>query len=162
MVLFNRSWYNRAGVERVMGFSSGSDYTRFIDDVGDFERLLVHSGIHLLKYYLDISFDEQSRRLAARRQNPLTQWKTSPIDSVALEKWDEYSQARDDMLMKTGSTVPWRVIPADDKRRARLTIIRDILYEVPCPELAGRVEPPTNSQRIIWTAGNNQFDRLFH
>lgn len=127
-VLFNRSWYNRAGVERVMGFCAEEDYLRFIDQVGDFEKMLVASGIHLFKYYLDISQEEQARRLEARRLDPLKQWKTSPVDERALELWHEYSQARDAMLAATDhKAAPWRIVAADNKRHARLALINDLL-----------------------------------
>jgi polyphosphate kinase 2 len=128
MVLFNRSWYNRAGVERVMGFCSAEDVERFLEDAPLFEGLLVRSGIKLLKYYLDISKAEQKGRLKARERDPLTQWKTSPIDEKALRHWKDYSRARDEMLARTHTAAtPWHVVRADDKRRARLNVIRDML-----------------------------------
>ncbi len=127
-VLFNRSWYNRAGVERVMGFCTDDEYERFIATVGHFEQMLVDSGIRLLKYYLDIDHDEQRRRLAARKTDPLKQWKTSPIDQVALERWDAYTAARNQMLARTHHpAAPWHVVRADDKREARINLIRDLL-----------------------------------
>lgn len=127
-VLFNRSWYNRAGVERVMGFCTDDEYERFIATVGHFEQMLVDSGIRLLKYYLDIDHDEQRRRLAARKTDPLKQWKTSPIDQVALERWDAYTAARNQMLARTHHPgAPWHVVRADDKREARINLIRDLL-----------------------------------
>lgn len=130
-VLFNRSWYNRAGVERVMGYCSEEDYLRFLDQVGDFERMLVASGIHLFKYYLDISRDEQASRLEARRVDPLKQWKISPVDERALELWPEYGRARDEMLAATHhKSVPWSIVAADDKRRARLAVINDLLRQL--------------------------------
>lgn len=150
IVLFNRSWYNRAGVERVMGFCTDTEYRDFIRDAGRFEALLRDGGIQLLKYYLDISRPEQAKRLEERRSSPLTQWKTSPIDAVALEKWDEYSRARDAMLDATNTPMTWRVVPADGKRIARLTVIQDMLREIPCPELANRVDPPSEDRLIVW------------
>lgn len=127
-VLFNRSWYNRAGVERVMGFCTEEEYEEFMESVPGFERMLVRSGIRLLKYYLDISRDEQRRRLAARREDPLKQWKVSPIDAEATKRWTEYSQARNEMFARTHDPVaPWTVVRADDKRLARLNLIRDLL-----------------------------------
>lgn len=127
-VLFNRSWYNRAGVERVMGFCSDEQYEEFMEVVPTFEHMLVRSGMKLLKYYLDISKHEQKQRLEARRDDVLKQWKISPIDEKAVEKWDDYSRARDDMLSRTGdSIVPWTVVRADDKRATRLAVIKDIL-----------------------------------
>jgi len=128
IVLFNRSWYNRAGVERVMGFCDATDLEEFFETVGPFEQMLVRSGIQLLKYYLDISRTEQEKRIDDRREDPLKQWKVSPIDSVALKHWDDYSTARNEMLVRTHSlVVPWTVIKADDKRAARLALIRDVL-----------------------------------
>jgi polyphosphate kinase 2 len=128
LVLFNRSWYNRAGVERVMGFCTDGEHAEFVDTVGDFERMLMRSGIQLSKYYLDISRDEQKKRIAERMESPLTQWKVSPIDRVSNEKWDDYSKARDEMFANTHSAAaPWRIVRADDKKRARLNLIRDLL-----------------------------------
>ncbi len=127
-VLFNRSWYNRAGVERVMGFCNELEYEEFMQTVTDFEQMLVRSDIKLFKYYLDISKDTQRRRLAARRADPLKQWKVSPIDDRALELWDEYSEHRDAMLERTNPPfAPWTIVRSDDKRLARLNLIRDLL-----------------------------------
>ncbi|MBN1240326.1 MAG: polyphosphate kinase 2 [Gammaproteobacteria bacterium] len=130
-VLFNRSWYNRAGVERVMGFCSDEEYEEFMETVLGFEHMLVRSGISLLKYYLDISRDEQRRRLEDRRRDPLKQWKISPIDAAALERWDDYSLARNAMFARTHNAVtPWTVVRADDKRAARVNLIRDLLLRL--------------------------------
>ena len=127
-VLFNRSWYNRAGVERVMGFSTRKEYDEFMETVGNFEMMLVRSGVKLLKYYLDIPKDEQRRRLASRARDPLTQWKSSPIDAKALKRWKDYTRARDAMLQRTHSALaPWHVVLAVDKKAARLNLIRDIM-----------------------------------
>jgi polyphosphate kinase 2 (PPK2 family) len=128
MVLFNRSWYNRAGVERVMNFCTEDEYEAFMRIVPAFEQMLVRSGIHLLKYYLDISKDEQRRRLADRHKDPLKQWKVSPIDEQATKLWDDYSAARNAMFARTHSPVlPWLVVRADDKKAARLHVITDLL-----------------------------------
>lgn len=127
-VLFNRSWYNRAGVERVMGFCSDDDYEEFMQTVPDFEHMLVQSGIKLLKYYLDISRGEQKKRLRARRKDPLKQWKVSPIDEKALKRWKAYSLARNVMFARTHNpVVPWTVVRADNKRLARIHLIKDLL-----------------------------------
>ncbi|WP_370152309.1 polyphosphate kinase 2 [Ferrovibrio sp.] len=127
-VLFNRSWYNRAGVERVMGFCTDAEYEAFMGAVPVFEELLVRSGIRLVKYYLDIHRREQEKRLAARTRDPLKQWKVSPIDKVALKHWKAYSRARDAMLSRCNSVAaPWVVVRADDKKTARLNLIRDLL-----------------------------------
>ena len=127
-VLFNRSWYNRAGVERVMGFCSDEEYDEFMQTVLEFEHMLVKSGIKLLKYYLDISRGEQKNRLHARRTDPLKQWKVSPIDEKALKRWEAYSQARDAMLARTHNPVtPWTIVRADSKRLARINLLKDLL-----------------------------------
>jgi len=128
LVLFNRSWYNRAGVERVMGFCTETEYQEFMGSVSDFEHMLVRSGIKLLKYYLDISKPEQKRRLNARKRDPLTQWKVSTLDNLALKKWKQYSLARDEMLAHTHNPIaPWTIVRADDKHLARLNLIKDLL-----------------------------------
>jgi polyphosphate kinase len=127
-VLFNRSWYNRAGVERVMGFCTEDEALTFLADAPIFERMLVNSGMRLFKYYLDIDRDEQAKRLRERRRDPLTQWKTSPIDKVALRHWADYTHARDEMLRRTHSShAPWHVVRANDKRAARLNLVRHLL-----------------------------------
>jgi polyphosphate kinase 2 len=128
LVLFNRSWYNRAGVERVMGFCSKDQTKEFLDSAPRFEQMLVNSGIKLLKYYLDISKDEQKTRLADRKRDPLKQWKSSPIDDVAIKHWDDYTQARDAMLLAThAEAAPWHIVHTDNKHHARLNLMRDIL-----------------------------------
>lgn len=128
LVLFNRSWYNRAGVERVMGFCTEAEHEEFMGSVSDFENMLVGSGIKLLKYYLDISKSEQKKRLADRKRDPLKQWKVSPIDDQALEYWKQYSAARNEMLARSHKPMaPWTLVQADDKHLARLNVIRDVL-----------------------------------
>ncbi|MEO8081162.1 MAG: polyphosphate kinase 2 [Caldimonas sp.] len=128
LVLFNRSWYNRAGVEHVMGFCSKRQLAEFMHSVPRFEQMLVDSGTTLLKYYLDITKDEQKARLASRRRDPLKQWKSSPIDDVAVARWDAYTRARDAMLLGSHTAAaPWLVVHTDSKRHARLNLIRDIL-----------------------------------
>jgi polyphosphate kinase 2 len=128
LVLFNRSWYNRAGVERVMGFCTDAEYEEFMGTVLQFEHMLIRSGIKLLKYYLDISKAEQAKRLDDRKKDPLAQWKLSALDEYALKKWDQYSLARDQMLTHTHNLVtPWLIVHADDKQLARLNVIKDML-----------------------------------
>jgi len=128
IVFFNRSWYNRAGVERVMGFSTPEETEEFLETVVTLEELLVRSGTRIFKYYLDITRDEQKRRLDARREDPLKQWKMSPIDEAALKHWKEYTAARDEMLARTHSlAAPWMVVRADGKPEARLAVIKDFL-----------------------------------
>ncbi|MBU3068420.1 polyphosphate kinase 2 [Aestuariicella sp. G3-2] len=131
MVLFNRSWYNRAGVEPVMGFCTEHEYQRFLHTVPTFEQMLMESGIQIVKYYLDISKPEQHKRLEDRRTNPLKQWKISPIDQLAQDQWDDYSKARDEMLSRTHTDkTPWYIVNANNKKRARLNIIRHLLQVI--------------------------------
>jgi polyphosphate kinase 2 len=143
MVLFNRSWYNRAGVEKVMKFCTESEHRTFIDTVLPFEHMLISAGVQIFKYYLDISKTEQKKRLRARRQDPLKQWKVSPIDRVALKHWDAYSEARNEMLARTSnSAAPWIIIHTDDKHSARLNLIRDLLSRLACPETDKHLAAP--------------------
>ncbi len=134
IVFFNRSWYNRAGVEKVMGFCTKKEYKDFMNEVGNFEHLLVNSGMLFIKYYLDISKEEQKRRLDARRKDPLKQWKLSPIDQKAQMKWDAYSQARDAMFNKTSFVfAPWYIVHTDDKKTARINTIKHFLSQMDYP-----------------------------
>lgn len=131
IVLFNRSWYNRAGVERVMGFCSPGQVRRFLRQAPLFEELLVDAGIVLVKLYLDISREVQGERLEKRRHDPLKHWKISPVDERAVELWDDYTRARDEMLRRTHTEhAPWTVVRADQKRPARLDVIRFVLAHV--------------------------------
>jgi polyphosphate kinase len=128
-VLFNRSWYNRAGVERVMAFSTPKQQEQFLRDGPAFERMLVENDTRYVKFWLDISRDEQAKRLKARREDPLKAFKTSDLDKVAEQKWDDYTAARDEMLMRTHSDVaPWICVRADHKKAARLNVIRWLLH----------------------------------
>lgn len=134
MVLMNRSWYNRAGVEKVMGFCTDHEYENFMQLVLPFEHLLMASGIQVIKYYLDISKKEQQKRLLARKSDPLTQWKISPVDAVALEHWDRYSAARNQMFARTHDDMsPWFIVKSDHKKSARLNVIRHLLANVEWP-----------------------------
>lgn len=143
VVLFNRSWYNRAGVERVMGFCTDSEYESFLQEVVPFEHMLIGSGIQILKYYFDISKKEQKKRLQNREDDPLKQWKVSPIDAVAVKHWDSYTEARDRMFARTSSPLcPWIVVRADDKRIARLNVIRDLISRLACPETDKHLAAP--------------------
>ena len=146
MVLFNRSWYNRAGVERVMGFCTNEQYHEFLETVSGYEQMLVKSGIKLLKYYLDIDKEEQKKRLKEREHDPLKQWKISPIDKEAQKYWDEYSLARNVMFARTHHLIaPWTVVRADDKKAARLNVIKDILFRLHYKEKnEGLVLPDAN------------------
>ena len=132
-VLFNRSWYNRAGVERVMNFCTPDEYRTFIETVNDFEAMLEKSGITLMKYYLDISKKEQAIRLEDRAKDPLKQWKISSIDQQAQIKWSAYSKCRNDMLLTTSSPAPWTIVRANDKKLAHLNLIRNLLSRVNYP-----------------------------
>ena len=131
LVLFNRSWYNRAGVERVMGFCTADEHEEFLSSVSNFESMLIRSGVQLLKYYLDISKDEQKQRLKDRKTDPLKQWKMSSIDDEAIKYWKEYSMARNEMLARTHNPIaPWTLVRANDKHLARLNIIKDMLGRI--------------------------------
>lgn len=134
VVLFNRSWYNRAGVERVMNFCTKDQYKNFMDTVNDFESILARSGITLIKYYLDISKKEQAQRLKDRADDPLKQWKISPIDQQAQKNWNAYSKCRNDMLQNTSpKDTPWTIVRANDKKSAHLNLIKDLLSRVSYP-----------------------------
>ena len=142
IVLFNRSWYNRAGVEPVMGYCTLKQAEAFLHAAPEFERMLVKSGIILLKYYLDISRHEQAARLRERRRDPLKQWKLSPVDQAAQARWRRYSRARDAMLTQTHHPdAPWIVVRADSKHAARLNVIRDILTRVAYPGARKQLRP---------------------
>jgi polyphosphate kinase 2 len=146
VVIFNRSWYNRAGVERVMKFCSDAEYQEFIEAVIPFEHMLINSGIILIKYYLDIDKDEQRKRLKERRDNPLKQWKISPIDNVAQKFWKKYSAARDAMFLHTHNPLtPWYVVRADDKNSARINVIKHLLSQLPCPGIDKKLAKPDNN-----------------
>ena len=148
IVIFNRSWYNRAGVEHVMGFCSQTEYDEFLRNVPVFEHMLAEAGIRLVKYYLDISHKEQKHRLEARHENPLKQWKISPIDEKALKHWDDYTKARDVMLRMTDSAdAPWMVVVANDKKAARLAIIRDLISRIDYKD--SPADMPPGDDRII-------------
>ncbi|MEK8028945.1 polyphosphate kinase 2 [Pseudaquabacterium rugosum] len=132
IVLFDRSWYNRAGVERVMGFCSEREYDEFLRQAPEFERQLVRSGIHLFKFWFSVSRDEQRRRFKERKLHPLKQWKLSPIDMASLDKWDDYTRAKEAMFLHTDtSDAPWTVIKSDCKKRARLNAMRWALHRLP-------------------------------
>ena len=150
LVLFNRSWYNRAGVERVMGFCTDAEYEEFMDSVSEFEHMLVHSGIKLFKYYLDISKREQKKRLDERMTDPLTQWKVSALDSQAIKKWKPYSLARNEMLVRShNTTAPWTIVRANDKYLTRLNVIKDLLSRLNYEDKDERMVLP--DPRVILT-----------
>ena len=132
IVLFDRSWYNRAGVERVMGFCSDDEYQEFMRQAPQFERQLVRSGVHLIKFWFSVSRSEQRRRFKERKAHPLKQWKLSPIDLASLDKWDDYTKAKEAMFFETDTAdSPWTVIKSDCKKRARLNAMRYLLQKLP-------------------------------
>ena len=132
IVMFDRSWYNRSGVERVMGFCSDEEYREFLLQAPGFERNLVRSGIHLIKFWFSVSRDEQRRRFKERRVHPLKQWKLSPVDLASLDKWEDYTRAKEAMFFATDTAdSPWTVIKSDDKKRARLNAMRYVLHSLP-------------------------------
>ena len=132
IVLFDRSWYNRAGVERVMGFCTDHEYDEFLRQAPEFERQLVRSGVHLFKFWFSVSQDEQRRRFKERKVHPLKQWKLSPIDMASLDKWDDYTSAKEAMFLHCDtSDAPWTVIKSDCKKRARLNAMRYLLHRAP-------------------------------
>jgi polyphosphate kinase 2 len=162
IVLFDRSWYNRAGVERVMGFCTDAEYEEFMRTCPEFERMLVRSGITLVKYWFSVSDEEQERRFRARVDDPMRRWKLSPIDLESRARWVEYSRAKDEMFGRTDiAEAPWWVVEADDKRRARLNCIAHLLTTIdyrdltpPPPKLPPReqgdyVRPPMDTQRFV-------------
>jgi polyphosphate kinase 2 len=132
IVLFDRSWYNRAGVERVMGFCSDFEYSEFVRQAPEFERMLVRNGTHLIKFWFSVSQDEQRRRFRERKVHPLKQWKLSPIDMASLDKWDDYTKAKEAMFFHTDTAdSPWTVIKSNCKKRARLNALRYLLHKLP-------------------------------
>jgi polyphosphate kinase len=135
IVFFDRSWYNRAGVERVMGFCSPAEYMEFMRQVPEFERMLVRSGIHIYKFWFSVSRKEQRRRFLSRQNDPLKHWKLSPIDLESLDLWDDYSEAKEAMFFNTHTAdCPWTVVRSDDKKRARLNCMRHFLSGLDYPE----------------------------
>jgi polyphosphate kinase 2 len=131
IVMFDRSWYNRAGVERVMGFCADAEYAEFLRQTPEFERNLVRSGVHLFKFWFSVSREEQARRFVERERHPLKQWKLSPIDLASLDKWDDYTKAKEAMFAATDTAdAPWTVIKSDCKKRARINAMRYILHHL--------------------------------
>jgi polyphosphate kinase 2 len=146
MTLFDRSWYTRAGVERVMGFCSDTEYARFLQQTPIFEDLLVKEGFMLTKFWFSVSRKEQSTRFLIRQIDPVRQWKLSPMDLASLDKWDAYTEAKEDMFMHTDTiTAPWTVIKSNDKKRARLNAMRHVLagieYTGKDTEVVGQPDP---------------------
>ena len=132
IVLFDRSWYNRAGVERVMGFASPDEVEQFFQDVPDFERMIVRSGVRLIKYWFSLSDEEQQLRFLMRIHDPLKQWKLSPMDLQSRVRWEDYTKAKEEMLARTNiQEAPWYIVEGNDKKRARLNCIAHLLDQVP-------------------------------
>ncbi|HWS58196.1 MAG TPA: polyphosphate kinase 2 [Actinotalea sp.] len=163
IVLFDRSWYNRAGVEKVLGFCTPDEYHRFLHQAPIVERMLVEDGILLRKYWFSVSDAEQEVRFASRRADPMRHWKLSPMDLQSITRWEDYSRAKDQMLVHTDiPEAPWWVVDSDDKRRARLDMIHHLLSTIdyrdvqripvelpPRPPSTGYVRPPLDSQRHV-------------
>ena len=163
MVLFDRSWYNRAGVERVMGFCTDEEYQEFLRSAPEFERMLVRSGIMLIKYWFSVSDAVQEKRFQARIEDPTRRWKLSPMDLESRTRWVEYSKAKDEMFRHTDiKQAPWYVVNSDDKKRARLNVISHLLSQIPYEDLTptpiklpkrqadtGYVRPPVGDQSFI-------------
>jgi polyphosphate kinase 2 len=160
-VLYNRSWYNRAGVEKVMGFCTDEQYKQFMATVNEFESLLVGSDIHVMKYYLDITKEEQAIRLKDRAKDPLKQWKISPIDQKAQKMWNAYSVARDKMLKHTSSALaPWTVIIANDKKLAHLNLIANVLSQVNYPGKDKKILKIDPKIVLNWPANSKNLPKL--
>ena len=165
IVLFDRSWYNRAGVERVMGFSSEQDYRMFIRQVPALERMIVESGIRLFKLYFSVSRIEQLRRFENRSKDPLKQWKVSPVDILSKDKWEEYTEAKEAMFLLTDTEfAPWTIIKSDDKKRARINAMRFLLHMIDYEEkdraVAHAPDPSiVASSTEIYTAGAPPLER---
>ena len=160
-MIFNRSWYNRAGVEKVMGFCTHKEYKSFFTEVALFEQMLVDAGFIIFKYYLDISKKEQENRLEDREKDPLKQWKISPIDKEASKYWKDYSAARDEMLLKTNfNHAPWFIVDADDKDEAHINLITHLLNR---SEYHHKDERSLlNGSNLVYPASpENMKDRLF-
>jgi polyphosphate kinase 2 len=163
IVLFDRSWYNRAGVERVMGFCSEEEYREFLRSCPLFEEMLVRSGIYLIKYWFSVNDEEQERRFQERIRNPIKRWKLSPMDIESRKRWVDYSKAKDEMLAHTdGEKTPWYVVDADNKKRARLNCIAHLLQRIPYQDVkpieievprrqsdTGYKRPKKSSQRFV-------------
>jgi polyphosphate kinase 2 len=153
MVLFDRSWYNRAGVERVMGFCTDAEYEEFLRSCPEFERMLVRSGIILIKYWFSVSDEEQERRFKQRLTDPVRRWKISDMDLLSRNHWVDYSRAKDDMFRHTDiKQAPWWVVDGDDKKRARLNVISHLLAQIPYDHLEDpKLELPKKQKNVGYT-----------
>lgn len=152
IILFDRSWYNRAGVEKVMGFCTPMEYLEFMRQAPQVERMLVNSGLLLFKYWFSVSQEEQLRRFKSRRNDLLKQWKLSPIDRLSLDRWDEYTEAKKAMLFNTDTAdAPWTIVRSDDKKRARINCMRHLLHHLDYPDKDPEVACPPD-RRIVGPA----------
>lgn len=163
LVLFDRSWYNRAGVERVMGFCLDDEYWEFLRSCPNFEMMLIRSGIIMIKYWFSVSDEEQAKRFSDRIEDPTKRWKISEMDIESMDKWDDYSRAKDEMFSYTDTkNSPWWVVEADDKRRARLNCISHLLSQIPFEDIHSKqiklpershkstyVRPPMSEQTFV-------------
>ena len=149
IVIFDRSWYNRAGVERVMGFTTTEDYRKFLHQAPILERLLVEDGIFLRKYWFSVSDEEQYRRFESRRNDPLRRWKLSPMDLQSITKWEDYSKAKDEMFVHTDiPEAPWFTVESEDKKRSRINVISHLLSSIPWEKVDHQVpEIPAHPQK---------------
>ena len=162
-VIFNRSWYNRAGVERVMKFSTAEEQEIFLRDVPRFEAMLLESGLNIVKLWLDVSKGEQAKRLKERATDPLKALKSSPLDAAAQEKWREYSDARDEMLLRTSTPeAPWIVVRSDHKKRARLAIISHLVKRLAPKKIAGEIDDPDPDVLFAFESAAIEDGRLAH
>jgi polyphosphate kinase 2 len=142
MVLFDRSWYNRAGVERVIGFCTDEQYARFLEQAPVFEKMLVDDGIIVRKYWFSVSDVEQERRFRSRAKDPMRQWKLSPMDLESITRWEDYSEAKDVMMAATSTAwAPWHVVESEDKRRSRVNVMHHLLTSIPYESVAAQVPP---------------------
>lgn len=161
MVLYDRSWYNRAGVERVMNFCAPGEYLEFMRQTPEFERMLVRSGIRLFKFWFSVTQDEQKKRFASRETDPLKRWKLSPIDRASLDKWDDYTEAKEAMFFYTDTAdAPWTVIRSNDKKRARLTCMRHFLSQLDYPDK--NLEVATAPDPLIYHQAQTLLNRTDH
>ena len=150
IVLYDRSWYNRAGVERVMDFCAPNEYLEFMRQTPEFERMLTRSGIHLFKYWFSVTRDEQRRRFASRENDPLKQWKLSPIDRASLDKWEDYTEAKEAMFFYTDTAdAPWTVIRSNDKKRARINCMKHFLSSLNYPDKDKTVATPPDPKIVL-------------
>lgn len=169
IVMFDRSWYNRAGVERVMGFCSANEYLEFMRQCPEVERMLVRSGIRMFKYWFSVTREEQKRRFASRETDPLKQWKLSPVDRASLDRWDDYTEAKEAMFFNTDTAdAPWIIIKSDDKKRARLNCMQHFLSTIPYPDKDESVVTGPDpfivgsSSLVIGRAGDALLDHTVH